>query len=421
MRLIKNIIWIIIIISLLNSCSFFNNPDKNVIKIGVILPLSGDNYKVIKEIQQAIDLGVDIINYKYDLPIKYAVSEGIPGQHNKKIKIIYKDYGNDQQKVNDLVDELVKEDHVALLIGCYFSNATALASERAQLYDIPFFTFTSTAPVLTRRGLSNFYRTTPDDEIFSSNFFEFLNELSQSYTFPKRIVLVYENSIWGTNVAQAEMRYAMKNNYKVVEEISYDYSRLYPERYIKQIREAMPAIIMHASYDQDAIQWMRAYKKNNINPIAILAMNAGFSSPSFVDSLKTDSNFIISRETWAKDINRFNPLSKSINDLYRIRYQQDLTGNSARAFTGLFTVATVIDQAKSLSANDIKTSIMKLKIPKEQIIMPWDGIQFERNGQNVLGKGIIIQIHNEKSYVIWPKELAGQNVVMPFPKWSERR
>jgi branched-chain amino acid transport system substrate-binding protein len=421
MRRIKTLILFISLVILLNSCSFSQNSDKNLIKIGVILPLSGDNYKVSKDIQQALDLAVDIVNYKYDLPMDFAETEGLPNFRFKKIKLIYKDYGNNREKVSDLVDQLVKEDQVSLLVGCYFSNATALASERAEMYDIPFFTFTSTAPILTRRGLRHFYRTTPDDEIFSTNFFDFLNELEKSHPIPKRIVVVYENSIWGTNVAQAEMRIALRNNYKIVDEISYDFTKLYTENHIKRIQDAMPAIIMHASYDQDAIQWMKAYKKYNINPYAILAMNAGFSSPSFVDSLGTDSNFIFSRETWAKDINQSNMLSKRINDLYRVRYQQDMTGNSARAFTGIFILASILNHSQSISPYDIKKSTMSVKIPKEQLIMPWEGIQFDRNGQNILGKGIIVQIQNEKPYVVWPKEMAKTEMILPFPEWSKRR
>jgi len=59
MRRIKTLILFISLVILLNSCSFSQNSDKNIIKIGVILPLSGDNYKVSKDIQQALDLAVD--------------------------------------------------------------------------------------------------------------------------------------------------------------------------------------------------------------------------------------------------------------------------------------------------------------------------------------------------------------------------
>nr|HPM02295.1 branched-chain amino acid ABC transporter substrate-binding protein [Candidatus Cloacimonadota bacterium] len=99
----------------------------------------------------------------------------------------------------------------------------------------------------------------------------------------------------------------------------------------------------------------------------------------------------------------------------------DMTGNSARAFTGIFILASILNHSQSISPYDIKKSTMSVKIPKEQLIMPWEGIQFDRNGQNILGKGIIVQIQNEKPYVVWPKEMAKTEMILPFPEWSKRR
>lgn len=404
--------------SLLLSCSKIR--DKNeFIKIGVILPISGANRVSTRDIINGIDLATDIINYKYDIDIPFASEEGIKKQ-KKKIKIIYKDYGDNREKVNQLIDELVKYDKVDIICGSYFSNATSFASERADLYNVPFFTFNSTVPILTRKGLKNFYRTTPDDEIFTENFFEYLKEMSKEHNFPKRIILVYENSLWGTGVAQSETRHAKLNGYEIVEEISYDSFRPNSSRFAEQIKKAMPAIIMQASYDQDAIEWMRTYKEYQVNPIAILAMNSGFTSQSFVDSLRSDANFIISRETWAKDLCNNLPLAKKINDLYRLRYHYDLNGLSARSFTGLMTVARILDQSKSLKAEDIKSASKSIKIFPDELIMPWAGVQFNEDGQNQLGKGIIVQIQNEKYSIVWPKDLATEKSIWEFPAWNKR-
>lgn len=415
-------LWVILLFCLLIlfsiSCSKIKGKDE-YIRIGVILPISGANSVSTHDIINGIDLAADIINYKYDLDIPFASETGIKSQ-KKKIKIIYKDFGDNREKVNQLVDELVKFDKVDIICGCYFSNATSFASERADLYNIPFFTFNSTVPILTRKGLKNFYRTTPDDEIFTANFFEYLKEISTEYQFPKRIILVYENSLWGTGVAQAETRQAKLNGYEIVSEISYDSFRPNSFRFADQIKKAMPAIIMQASYDQDAIEWMRTYKNNDINPIAILAMNAGFTSSSFIDSLRADGNFIITRETWAKDLTNNLPLAKKINDLYRLRYHNDLNGLSARSFTGLMTVARILDQSRSLKAEDIKASTQKIKIFPDELIMPWAGVQFNEDGQNQLGRGIIVQIQNEKYSIVWPKDLATEKTVWEFPKWNKR-
>ena len=48
--------------------------------------------------------------------------------------------------------------------------------------------------------------------------------------FPKRLVLVFENRLWGTSVAQAERKLAQKSGYDIIEEIPYDSKELASRR-----------------------------------------------------------------------------------------------------------------------------------------------------------------------------------------------
>ena len=416
----KCLIYLFILVSLLFS-AISCSPKKtsgNEIKIGVILPITGSNKTINQEIRYGIDFAVDLINNDYDLPVFFGKNKGLPAHNNAKIKVIYRDFGDNREEVIQIVDDLVKKDKVSLLIGCYLSSATAFASERAELHEIPFFNFTSTSPTLNKRGLRYFFRTTADDELYSSNFFDFLNRQYEIKPFPKRIVLVYENSIWGTNVAQSEIRFANENGYKIVQEISYDYLRFSPDVYLDQIKKAMPAIIMHASYEIDAVKWVDFYIKNDINPIGILAMNAGFSSPYFKKALGRKADNIISRENWVPDLAKNNQLRSIINKLFLSKYSESFNGNSARAFTGMICVADILNRSNSFSPDDILKSSHKTNLASQNLIMPWKGIRFNKEGQNILSDGIIVQMQNQEYYTVWPDSLAFKKVVWPKPKWK---
>ena len=98
-----------------------------------------------------------------------------------------------------------------------------------------------------------------------------------------------------------------------------------------------------------------------------------------------------------------------------------MTGNSARAFTGLIILADAINRASTLEADNIRQAILKTELTGEQLIMPWDGVGFEpETGQNILGKGIIVQIQGGEYRTVWPWELSEKTVIWPMPAWSKR-
>lgn len=45
-------------------------------------------------------------------------------------------------------------------------------------------------------------------------------------------------------------------------------------------------------------------------------------------------------------------------------------------------------------------------MPPEQLIMPWDGIAFDANAQNIKAKAIIVQLQGGQYVTVWPFHLA---------------
>jgi branched-chain amino acid transport system substrate-binding protein len=177
---------------------------------------------------------------------------------------------------------------------------------------------------------------------------------------------------------------------------------------------------MQTSYANDAIFFMQAYKEQGYRPDAILAMNAGFISPAFVQTLGDDANYVLSREVWALDLGETRPLIRQVNELYQARYGANLTGNSARAFTGLMVLADAINRAGSVEAEDVRQALLETDLAPEQLIMPWDGVRFDPDtGQNTLAKGIIVQIQDQAYYTVWPWDLASRDLIWPMPDWGQ--
>ncbi|OGP63166.1 MAG: hypothetical protein A2V65_06675 [Deltaproteobacteria bacterium RBG_13_49_15] len=393
------------------------------IRIGAIYPFSGHSSSTGQDIKAAIDLAADIVNGSYDIDLPLARKAGLSSHGNANIEILYRDSRSDDLRGAAIVKDLILQDKVIALLGCYNSTVTAAASEQAEALKIPFLNPDSTAPILTQRGLKWFFRTTPDDLMFAQNFFTFFSELGgkMKIRIPKRLILVYENRLWGTSVARVERKLALNFGYEIAADIPYDVRQMSFEEELNQIKSALPGILLQSSYADDAVSFMKGYKARQINPEAIVAMNAGFVDPSFLEKLGPDGNFILSREVWAPDIGSKKPLLKAVNDLFFKRFGRNMNGTSARAFTGLIVLADAINRARALTPAAIRDSLLATEMSGDNLIMPWDGVSFDpQTGQNRLGKGIIVQVQDDSYRTVWPWDLSESAVIWPMPGWTSR-
>jgi len=396
-------------------------PPKEVL-IGVIYPLTGGLAATGEDLKAGVELAVEIVNGEFpDLNLPLAKDAGLPNLGGAKVKLIFGDHEASAEKGMSEAERLITEEGVVALVGCYNSSVTATASQAAERLRIPFLNPESTSPLLTERGFQWFFRTTPYDKLFAKNFFEFLDSLKERGIEVKKIAILNENTLWGTDVATLEERYAKEHGYEVVASIPYSKDATDMTSEVQTLKAADPDVVMQASYVSDAILSMKTYKDLDFNPAAILAMDAGFIVSEFIETLGDDANYILSREVWALDLAKGKPLIAKVNDMYKERYGRNMDGNSARAFTGMLTLCDAINRAGSVEPMAIRKALLETDIPPEKLIMPWKGIKFDpTTHQNILGAGIIVQIQGREYKTVWPFELASAELIWPMPKWSKR-
>ena len=201
-----------------------------------------------------------------------------------------------------------------------------------------------------------------------------------------------------------------------MENISYDSETTNVTNEVQRLKNANPDVVMQASYINDAILYMQTYKDMNFSPDAILADNAGFIEPEFLQTLGDDGNYILTQTTWSKDLAEAKLLVGTVNQMFMERYETNMTGNSARAFTGMLVLADAINRAGSTDSEAIREALLETNMSSDKLIMPWDGIRFDHEThQNTLGKGIICQIIDQEYYTVWPWNLATKELIWPMP------
>jgi branched-chain amino acid transport system substrate-binding protein len=394
------------------------------IKIGVIYPLTGAAASTGAEMKNALELAADIINNgAKDIPnLPFSNGGGLPNLKGAKIKLVFADHQGNPQVGASEAERLITQEKVVALVGSYFSNVTATASQVAERNKIPFLNPESSSATLTQRNFKWFFRTTAHDDLFVQNFFEFFKELEAKKGIKiKQLGALNENTLWGNETTKLETKLAQEKGFNLVKTVTYPAKTTQLTSEVQQLKAANPQVVMQSSYLGDAILSMKTYKELGFSPDMILANNAGFTDTEFIRTLGKDADYIITRDVWSLDLAKTNPLIKQVNDLYNSRYKANFTGNSSRTFTGLMTLADAINRAGSTEPEAIRKALTETNIPGNKIIMPWKGIKFDATGQNMYGSGILVQIIDGKYNTVWPFDLATRDVVWPMPKWDQRK
>jgi branched-chain amino acid transport system substrate-binding protein len=394
--------------------------------VGAVYPLSGNLAKVGTDIKDAIELAVELVNDDVDVPVPLGKGKGLPHLGGARLRVVFADHQSSPEKGLSEAERLVTQEKVVALLGAYNSNVTATASQAAERLRIPFLSGESTSPLLTARGFHWFFRTTPTDEEFSDNFFKFLDEMKKKGRAVKNVGLLYENTLFGTDVSKLEKKHAQQHGYPVVADIAYDAKSANLSSEIQRVKAAAPEVLLQASYTSDAILSTRTMKELDFRPQAILAMDAGHVSSEFLPALGKDAEGIISREVWAKGLAEKKPLVRTVNDLFRKKTQAsrgqaiDMDGTSARAFVALLVLADAIDRAGSTDAEKIRAALESTDLGADKLIMPWRGVKFDaKTHQNVLGQGILVQVQDGKYQVVYPFDLAAVEVRWPLAPWGK--
>ena len=394
------------------------------IRIGVVYPLTGPGASTGAEMKNALELAADIINngVKGMPNLPFSAGGGLPNLKGAKIKLMFGDHQGNPQVGASETERLITQEKVVAVMGAYNSNVTQTASQVAQRYAIPFLNAESSSASLTTRGFKWFFRTTPHDDLFVQNFYQFYADLEAKKGIKVRQVALFnENTQWGNETTKLETKLSADKGITVVKSVSYPQKSTQLTSEVQLLKSGNPQVVMQSSYLGDAIMAMKTYKELGFSPDMILANNSGFTDSEFIKTLGKDAEYIITREVWSLDLANTNPLIKQVNDLMQARYKVNFTGNSSRTFTGLLTLADAINRAASTEPEAIRKALTETNIDGKKTIMPWKGIKFDASGQNIYGAGILVQVVNGKYHTVWPFDMAAQDVVWPMPKWDQRK
>ena len=214
------------------------------VKIGALLPLTGNAASAGQAAKDALELGAEIINTPHPelkaMPL--AATSGLPRLGGAKIELDEADHQGNPQVGEQETSRLIAQDHVAAIIGSYHSSVTLAATAVAERQAVPFLVANSVAANITARSFKFTFRTTPIAPDFGKAYVDFINAVKKSGTKIDSIAVVNENTDYGMSVSQSILDAAKAGNINVSAHITYMANSSDVSAQVLQLKSVIPML-----------------------------------------------------------------------------------------------------------------------------------------------------------------------------------
>jgi branched-chain amino acid transport system substrate-binding protein len=391
---------------------------EETVKIGILMPLSGNAASAGQQSKAAIELAAEIVNGAHpelgDLPL--AKTAGLPGLKGAKIELVVADHQGNPSVGQSQALRLITQEHVVAIQGAYHSSVTFAATAVAERYGIPWVVGDSVAGNITGRGFKWIFRVTPVAKDFANNYMEFLNDLKKQNHSIGSIAIVYENTDYGTSIAESLREAAKAANLPIGIDVSYSANSTDVSAQVLQLKEKKPDAIIFVSYTADTILYMKTLKNLDYRPPVVIGDDSGFSDPAFIENVGDIAQGAVNRSAW--DVGKPGSPTSLINDMFKKKTGHEMDDTSARNMQAFFVLADAIDRAGSTKPEAIQKALQETDLKPAQLMMGYRGIKFDDTGQNNLGATYLIQLQRKDYKAVWPAKSATATLIYPFKGWQ---
>lgn len=368
----------------------------STIKIGSIHATTGNYAYECQAIVNAQQLAVDEIND----------AGGIKSLGGKKLELVTGDSQGNADTGASETQRLINEGVVALT-GTFQSSVTQTCMQEAERNSIPFVVTVSNNVDMFEKGFKYCFRLQPNADVFSQDFIDYISSVKTDDI--KTAVLIYEDSITGTENAEEIADNMSKTGIKLIDKISYSASTPTLSSEVTKIANDQPDLLITIGYYNDTALLVKEINERNLSfKLVVGVSNGGISDPKFI------SDFGDKIENYC-DVNyRYNPKSEKAQKLlsdYKEEYGEDMSVHAIYGYESIKVIADALERAGSTDSKDLRNALAETKY--EDTILPQDGpIEFDEKGENINAAGVMIQIQNGEQKVVFPEEFAESKIVV---------
>ncbi|MDE1949454.1 MAG: ABC transporter substrate-binding protein [Burkholderiales bacterium] len=367
---------------------------QGVLKVGALNPYSGPLSLYGTEVTRGYELAADKLN----------ASGGLLG---RKIEIVRGDVTNPQQGIAT-VDQLANESKVDLFIGTYISAISLTASDAAQRYNKLYWETNAVAQSLTDRGLPNFIRSGPDGAAFANTSSAVVRDLVAPALKKDikglKVWIEHEDSIYGTQIAEAQKRILEAFGAKVVGMGAHSARSIDLNDTVLRAKQAAPDVLLQTGYVPDGNLLLRTARDQGFKPGAIVLVGTGDTPETLQAVGAKDLNGVIVVGYPRNDITQaYGPGNKAYLAAYQAKYKSDpVAPQGMAAYSGFMIMAQAVKAAGSVDADKVRAAAAKMDIPENTFPSGY-GVRFDKNMQNQRAPFTASQWQGGKLVTVFPK------------------
>src|ERR1700676_816241 len=250
--------------------------------------------------------------------------------------------------------------------------------------------------------------------MYSAAMFDFFDAMKKKGTKIETLSLFHEDTIFGTDSGNAQLKLAQERGYKIVSDIKYRANSPSLSAEVQQLKAANADVLMPSSYTTDGILLIKTMGELGYKANAIVAQDAGFSEKALYDAVGDKIPGVISRGTFSLDLAAKRPMVGKINAMFKEKSGKDLNDFSSRQLMGLIVMADAINRAKSTDGDKIREALVATDMPGETTIMPWKRVKFDDMGQNNDADPLLLQDVAATSVSVFPPQAAVAEATWPM-------
>jgi branched-chain amino acid transport system substrate-binding protein len=395
----------IFIVGCSNSAS--NDSDsEGVIKIGVIQPFSGPNAQAGEETYKGNELAVEKIN----------ANGGVLG---KKIKLIKADATNAQEAISE-AERLITKEKVDILTGTYVSGVAYPATQIANKYGVLYWETNASAPNITQQGFNNVIRIgqygVPMATVAVNSIKDVVAPALGKSLTDLKVVIVHEQSIYGTSIGEIEEAELKKLGAKV-KRIPYDAASADLSSVVNLSKNENPDIWLRTGYVNDGALLFKQARDIGWKPPVI--MGQADDNAYLLEALGSEGmEGILSISYPSYDMNeKYAPGIKDYLDSYRNKYgSEPKIPQTLVSYGGTQILIDLIEEAKSTNADKIREVALKMDIKIGGTYPTGYGIKLDpKTLDNTRAFPVLTQWKKGEIKTIYPPEAVGTDAKIELP------
>ena len=369
------------------------------IKVGILHPVTGPLAYSGTQARAGATMAIEAIN----------AAGGIKSMGGAKLEAVLGD-AQSKPDVGAAEVEKMNEAGVSAIVGPFASGIALATTQAAAKHNIPHIVDVGVVDQVVTRGLTNTFRFGPGlSKVVDTAIGNLAALNNASATKVKTVMIVHEESAFGTGMAKTLNERLPQNGMEVLETISHPNPTRDFNNIALKIKARKPDLIIPSNYYDEFVLLARTLRQQKVEAKAIYSILGGAASNfRFVNEFEDAAQYIIDCNHW---VDPRKPEAAALRKKVEgqklfFTYEVFLNHECVRL------LADALERAKSSKREDITAALASSAWSGH--MMPYGPTKFV-NGQNEGAAPVNTQIVGKDIKVIFPAAFANAKPVFPMP------